>query len=69
MPSETVEIIVSFNIVENLQLNSLFLTHKEIVNELLDYACSKGMTGFKRLKSKEYRGLRKRCPKLSSHHT
>ncbi len=37
---------------------SLFEKYKRIVNELLDYAYSKGITSFKRLKAEKYHELR-----------
>jgi len=47
---------------------SLFETYKRIVNELLDYAHSKGITSFKKLKSEKYYELRQKYPKLPSHY-
>ena len=47
---------------------SLFETYRSIVNELLDYAHSKGITSFKRLKAEKYHELRQKYPKLPSHY-
>ncbi len=46
---------------------SLFEKYKRIVNELLDYAYSKGITSFKRLKAEKYHELRQNYF-LSSHY-
>jgi len=46
----------------------LFETYKSIVNELLGYAHSKGITSFKRLRSEKYHRLRQRYSKLPSHY-
>ena len=47
---------------------SLFEMYKRIVNELLDYAHSKGITSFKGLKAEKYHELRQRYSKLPSHY-
>lgn len=47
---------------------SLFETYKTIVNELLDYAHSKGITSFKRLKADKYYEMREKYPELPSHY-
>ncbi|RLE29134.1 transposase [Candidatus Acetothermia bacterium] len=47
---------------------SLFETYKVVVNELLDYAHSKGITSFERLKSEKYHEMREKYPELPSHY-
>ena len=42
--------------------------YREIVNELLEHAHSRGITSFKRLKAEKYRELRDKYPNLPSHY-
>jgi len=64
---ETVKLTARFKLDGKVD-ETLFETYKSIVNELLDYAHSKGITSFKRLKAEKYRELRQRYPKLPSHY-
>ncbi len=64
---ETVKLTARFKLDEKVD-ESLFETYKRIVNELLDYAHSKGITSFKKLKSEKYYELRQKYPKLPSHY-
>ena len=64
---ETVKLTVRVKLDGKADEN-LFETYKRIVNELLDYAHSKGITSFKRLKAEKYHELRQRYSKLSSHY-
>jgi len=63
---ETVKLTARFKLDGDVD-SSLFETYKAIVNELLDYAHSKGITSFKRLRSEKYYELRQRYPNLPSH--
>ncbi|MEG9195383.1 MAG: hypothetical protein V6S10_08720 [Candidatus Methanoglobus sp.] len=40
------------------------MTYREILDQLLDHACAKGITSFKRLKAEKYRELREKYPNL-----
>ncbi len=64
---ETVKLTARFKLDGKVD-ESLFETYKRIVNELLDYAHSKGITSFKRLKAEKYHELRQRYSKLPSHY-
>ena len=64
---ETVKLTARFKLDGEVD-ESLFETYKRIVNELLDYAHSKGITSFKRLKAEKYHELRQRYSKLPSHY-
>ena len=64
---ETVKLTARFKLNGEVD-ESLFEMYKRIVNELLDYAHSKGITSFKRLKAEKYRELRQRYSKLPSHY-
>jgi len=64
---ETVKLTARFKLDGKVD-ESLFETYKAIVNELLDYAHSKGITSFKRLKAEKYHELRQRYSKLPSHY-
>ena len=64
---ETVKLTARFKLDGKVD-ESLFETYKRIVNELLDYAHSKGITSFKRLKAEKYHKLRRRYSKLPSHY-
>jgi len=67
MPLESFKLTASFKL--NGQLpESLFSTYGEIVNHLLDYTWTKGITSFKRLKAEKYNELRMKCPALPSHY-
>ena len=63
---ETVKLTARFRLDGEVD-ESLFETYRSIVNELLGYAHSKGITSFKRLKSEKYHELRQKYPKLPSH--
>ena len=64
---ETVKLTARFKL-DGEVYESLFKTYKTIVNELLDYTHSKGITSFKRLKSEKYHEPRQKYPKLPSHY-
>ena len=64
---ETVKLTARFKLNGEVD-ESLFETYKAVVNELLDYAHSKGITSFKRLKSEKYHELRQKYPTLPSHY-
>jgi len=64
---ETVKLTARFKLDECMD-ESLFETYRSIVNELLGYAHSKGITSFKKLRSEKYYELRQRYPKLPSHY-
>ena len=64
---ETVKLTARFKLDGKVD-ETLFETYKSIVNELLDYAHSKGITSFKRLKAEKYYELRQKYPKLPSHY-
>ena len=63
----TVKLTASFKLDGEIDEN-LFKTYKKIVNELLDYACSKSITSFKRLRAEKYHELREKHPELLSHY-
>ena len=63
---ETVKLTARFRLDGEVD-ESLFEMYKRIVNELLDYAHSKGITSFKRLRAEKYHELRERYSKLPSH--
>ncbi|MBS7611612.1 transposase [Candidatus Bathyarchaeota archaeon] len=65
---ETVKLTAGFKVAERLDLEPLFSTYKEILNELLDYTCKTGITSFKRLKSEKYNDMRSRYSSLPSHY-
>jgi len=67
MPLETVKLTASFKLNGSIP-GGLFSTYKEILDQLLDFACAKGITSFKRLKAEKYRELRARYPRLPSHY-
>ncbi len=64
---ETVKLTARFKLNGEVD-ESLFETYKRIVNELLDYAHSKEITSFKRLKAEKYHELRQKYLKLPSHY-
>jgi len=64
---ETVKLTAKFKLNGEID-ESLFEMYKKIVNELLDYAHSKGITSFKRLKAEKYHELRQKYFKLPSHY-
>ena len=64
---ETVKLTARFKLDGEMN-ESLFETYKAIVNELLDYAHSKGITSFKKLKSEKYHEMRQKYPELQSHY-
>jgi len=63
---ETVKLTARFKLDGELD-ESLFETYKEIVNELLEYAHSRGITSFKRLRSEKYHEMRQKY-ELPSHY-
>jgi len=63
---ETVRLTAKFKLDGEVD-ESLFETYRSIVNELLNYAHSKGITSFKRLKSEKYHELRRKYS-LPSHY-
>jgi len=67
MPLETVKLTASFRLNGSIP-EGLFSTYKEVLDQLLDFACAKGITGFKRLKAEKYHELRARYPRLPSHY-
>ncbi|MDW8023509.1 MAG: transposase [Nitrososphaerota archaeon] len=64
---ETVRLTANFKLDGSVPGN-LFQTYKQILDELLDYACDRGISSFKRLKSEKYYDLRARYPNLPSHY-
>jgi len=48
--------------------NEIFKMYREIVNQLVDYAVSKGIVSFKRLRSEKYYEMRAAYPSLPSHY-
>jgi len=64
---ETVKLTARFKLNGKVD-ETLLEMYKRIVNELLDYAHSKGITSFKRLKAEKYHELRQRYSKLPSHY-
>ncbi len=68
MRLETVKLTASFKVNKPLSLEPLFSTYQEVLCSFLNYANSKGVTSFKRLKSKKYYELRARYPTLPSHY-
>jgi len=50
MPLETVKLTASFRLNGSIP-EGLFSTYREILDQLLDHACAKGITSFKRLKA------------------
>jgi len=47
---------------------SLFSTYREILNNLIEYASTKRITSFRRLKAERYCELRVKYPSLQSHY-
>ncbi|MEM3511508.1 MAG: hypothetical protein QXW47_11200 [Candidatus Jordarchaeales archaeon] len=43
----------------------LFQAYRQILSELLDYACDRGVSSFKRLKSEKYCDLKGEVPELA----
>lgn len=68
MPLETVKLTASFKLDGDIDVGDLNTKYKSLVNELLGYASSKNVTGFKRLKAEKYHELRRRYPDLPSHY-
>ncbi len=64
---ETVKLTARFKLDGKVD-EGLFEVYKTIVNELLDYAHSRGITSFKRLKAEKYHELRQKYPYLPSHY-
>jgi putative transposase len=67
MPSETVKLTASFKLDGSIT-ESLFSTYREVLGQLLDHACAKEVTSFKRLKAEKYHELRVKYPSLPSHY-
>jgi putative transposase len=67
MPLEAVKLTASFKLNGSIP-EGLFSTYKEVLDQLLDHACAKGITSFKRLKAEKYRELRAKYPRLPSHY-
>jgi putative transposase len=67
MPLETVKLTASFKLNGSIP-EGLFSTYREVLDQLLDHACAKGITSFKRLKAEKYRELRGEYPNLPSHY-
>jgi putative transposase len=63
MPLETVKLTASFKLNGSIP-EGLFSTYREVLDQLLDHACAKGITSFKRLKAEKYRELRAKYPRL-----
>ncbi len=63
---ETVKLAARFKLDGEVN-ESLFETYGVMVNELLDYAHSRGITSFKRLKAEKYHELRQKYSNLPSH--
>jgi IS605 OrfB family transposase len=66
-PLETVKLTASFKLDGSIP-ESLFSTYREVLGQLLDYACARGITSFRRLKAEKYHELRARHPSLPSHY-
>jgi len=62
---ETVKLTARFKL--DGEVDERLFEYKRIVNELLDYAHSKGITSFKRLKAEKYHELRQKY-ELPSHY-
>jgi putative transposase len=67
MPSETVKLTASFKLDGSIP-ESLFSTYREVLGQLLDHACAKEVTSFKRLKAEKYHELRVKYSSLPSHY-
>jgi putative transposase len=67
VPLETIKLTASFKLDGSIS-ESLFSTYREVLGRLLEYAWTKGITSFKRLKAERYRELRARHPSLPSHY-
>jgi putative transposase len=68
MPSEVVRLTASFRLDGQPVPESLFSRYGEILNQLLDYAWTKGITSFKRLKAEKYHEFRVKYPSVPSHY-
>jgi putative transposase len=64
---QTVKLTASFKLSRQVP-EGLFSAYQEILTGLLEYACGKGITSFKRLKAERYRELREKYPDLPSHY-
>jgi putative transposase len=67
MPLGTAKLTASFKLDGSIP-EGLFSTYEEILDQLLDHACAKGITSFKRLKAEKYRELREKYSNLPSHY-
>ena len=63
---EIIKLSASFKL--DGEISEIFNLYKKIVNELLNYASTKNITSFKRLKKEKYYELRKKHFELSSHY-
>jgi putative transposase len=61
MSLKTVKLTASFKLSGSVS-ESLFSAYQEMMNELLNYAQTKGITSFKRLKSEKYQEMRRNIP-------
>jgi putative transposase len=75
MPVEEIKLIASFKVdlvdvdeVTISEIHRLFKEYRRIVNELIEYAHSYGITSFISLHHAKYRELRQRHPTLPSHY-
>jgi putative transposase len=67
VPLETVKLTAGFKLKGSIP-ESLFSMYGEVLNQLLDFACAKGITSFKRLKAEKYHEMRTKYPSLPSHY-
>ncbi|MBS7251215.1 MAG: hypothetical protein KIH08_11615 [Candidatus Freyarchaeota archaeon] len=70
MPSERIRLTANFKLADGNppEVSCLMDKYSEMVNELLEYAQSKGITSFKRLKAEKCHELRAENPELPSHY-
>jgi hypothetical protein len=75
MPVEKIKLTANFRVdlvdVDEATISKIYRLFKEyrrIVNELIEYAHSHGITSFINLHRAKYRELRQRYPMLPSHH-
>jgi len=63
---ETVKLTASFKL--EGKIPNIFTLYKKVVNDLLNYASSKNISSFKRLKKEKYYELRQKYSDLPSHY-